>query len=101
MLSEEEKPLDAWALAQAAAELLKEFAYNTVEPTLKLVEFVKDSLLLADTFTSVFNRMVGLNNSNTPTTVEQSSEKVEQPQNAGSSEPSEWHEIEFALKRQK
>jgi hypothetical protein len=101
MLSEEEKPLDVWALAQAAVELLKEIAYNTVEPSLKLVEFVKGSLLLADTFTSVFNRIVMIDETNTPTTVEQSSESVEEPQNAGSSEPSEWHEIECVLKRQK
>jgi hypothetical protein len=62
---------------------------------------VKGSLLLADTFTSVFNRIVTIDENNTPTTVEQSGESVELPQNAGSSEPSEWHEIECVLKRQK
>jgi O-acetyl-ADP-ribose deacetylase (regulator of RNase III) len=101
MFSEEEAPTDAWALAQAAAEALEEFAQTHGKPTLSSVEFVRGAMVVADVFATVFNEILG--------------SKVEGPQveetlgdtELTSMEPApnkpttEWNDIDCVLKRQK
>lgn len=101
MFRDEETPLGAWALAQAAAESVKDIAYNTNKRALKLVEFVKDSLLPAYTFTEVFIKIVKPDRTNTATDVDRLVQIGEPQEIAGLDKPGKWHEIECVLKRQK
>lgn len=99
MTGEDEAPTNAWGLAQAAAEALKEFTLKHKKSTLTSVDFVKGYLTVADIFATVLNRMT------TPTDVEPTTGDVRHNADQGPTETTdtnkqtELQEIDCVLKR--
>jgi hypothetical protein len=101
MPSEEEAPTDAWALAQAAAEALKEFTQTHGKPTLSSVEFVKGAMVVADIFATVFNKILGSKGEGPQVEETRGDTELTPVEPAPNKPTTEWHEIDCVLKRQK
>lgn len=79
--------------AQAATEAVKEFADTSANRQLKTIQFVHDSLLSADTFTTVLRNLLVDSSNDQPSITN----KTENNKPA----TSEWYEIDHIIKRQK
>jgi hypothetical protein len=101
MSSEEEAPTDAWALAQAAAEMLKEFTQTRDKPTLSSVEFVKGIMVVADVFATVFNEILGSKVEGPQVKETRGDTELTSMEPAPNKPTTEWHEIDCVLKWQK
>ena len=109
-IPDEQVQQEAWSVAQAIANALKEFVNSRASVTLKYVELLCESMLEADILIAVFNQLL---NDVPVCDLEVEHNEAESPKadsdntadrNAGkqqSSDVTEWYEIDCVLRRKK